>query len=90
MEATQTHSKLNTRVERIIGAILLLPPVLGVLLFVLHLFFSGSYEIPRTSQLGDELMGRFYSGQHTHAAPIYLGLMAIAGAILFKGNESKK
>jgi hypothetical protein len=89
MEPEQAHSKPAVRLERITGIILLIPPVVGVLLFVIYLLFPGSNKILQTAQLGDALMGRFYNGGYVSAAPIYLGLMAIAGSILLKGTDKK-
>lgn len=73
------------KVECIIGLFLLLPPVLGVIAFVLQLFgadtnFSGLYELP------SRWTARVEQGGGMSAAPIYLGLMAIAGVYLIKDS----
>lgn len=64
-----------------IGIILLIPPLLGVLVFVLNMFGA---EI--------DYYYRGYDSDKRPASsiPIYLGLLAIAGAYLIKGNLRRK
>ena len=85
--------KKNVKLERILGIILLIPPVIGVLLFLLNLMVSGIGDIPEMRNLSSEWTGTYASydggGGYTSAAPIYLGLMAIAGALLLKGTDKK-
>ena len=71
------------KIECIIGLLLLLPPILGVFAFILQLFgadthFSSLYHLSSdwTACLND--------GGGMSAAPIYLGLMALAGVYLIK------
>ncbi|MCF2502779.1 hypothetical protein L0663_05275 [Dyadobacter sp. CY107] len=88
--------------NKIIALILLFPPVLSVFLFTIELFINpsggifslgnlGSHwtgDYFSTEQLDDDLLGSTVrgSGGYTSAAPIYLGLMAIAGAMLLKNS----
>lgn len=85
---------IGKRIECIIGIILLIPVFLGVIAFVLCLF-SGSgcfYTLNNLSgtwsySLESYTSRRFDSGISVGAmssAPIYLGLMAIAGVLLIK------
>lgn len=84
--------KQNIRLERIFGIILLIPPIIGVILFLLNLVSDDVGNIPELSNLSSDWTGRIgydTGGGYTSAAPIYLGLMAIAGAILLKGTDKK-
>lgn len=76
-------------IERIIGIILLIPPIIGVLLFTLNLFSNDFGRIVELRNLSSEWTGNYSSdgGGYMSAAPIYLGLMAIAGAYLIKGTS---
>jgi hypothetical protein len=92
MDNTQIKSKLG--LEKIFGIILLIPPLLSVLLFLLNVLTKYSGKMATLSNLSDNWTGGYnYSqgggGGYTSAAPIYLGLMAIAGAILLKGTDNK-
>lgn len=95
METTEKEqSKQNIRLERIFGIILLIPPIIGVLLFLLNLLSNNIGDIPEMKNLSAEWTGTYGYGNdggggYTSAAPIYLGLMAIAGAILLKGTDKK-
>ena len=68
----------------LIGLFLLIPPIIGVLLFLVTLLFDS------VSVLNDFDYGSFWSGSRgddggwSSPMPIYLGLMAIAGAYLIK------
>ena len=78
--------------EQKVGFVLLIPPLLSVFLFL-------------TAQYHDDFRDTFWTGfsvaaysgddsgagagGYTSAVPIYLGLMAIAGAYLIKGNDKK-
>jgi len=92
METTEKEQpKEGIRLERIFGIILLIPPIIGVLLFILNLFSNDMGKIVELGNLSSEWTGN-YSGEgggYTSAAPIYLGLMAIAGAWLLKGTDKK-
>lgn len=89
---TTNQTKKNVKLERVLGSILLIPPVIGVLLFLLNLMDSNIGDIPEMKNLSQEWTGTYGYGNdggggYTSAAPIYLGLMAIAGAYLLKGTE---
>lgn len=89
MENEKEQTSPNTQVERIIGFILLSPPLVSVLLFVLNLLSNDLGKIVKMANLSSEWTGNYSSdgGGYTSAAPIYLGLMAIAGAYLLKGTD---
>jgi hypothetical protein len=89
MKSLKANGRWGSRLERVMGILLLIPPVIGAAVFVTQLIFGGSYQIPHTEQLADGLLGKFYGGQPTPTAPIYLGLMAIAGAILLKWTDDR-
>lgn len=66
--------------EAKIGILFLIPPILGIIKFLLIFiddFDSSRYNI------------HDYGYAATPAIPLYLGLMAIAGAYLIKGNLKK-
>jgi hypothetical protein len=78
--------------ERVIGYVLLTPPIVGVLLFfimVIRKLFSGAV-------LQNYFYDSFWTGfisesdksSYTSSLPVYFGLMALAGAYLIK--DSKK
>lgn len=97
METTgNKQPKQSIKLERIFGIILLIPPILGVLLFLINLFVEDPGRIAELTNLSWKWTGSYdYSSQgggggFTSAAPIYLGLMAIAGAILLKGTDKKE
>lgn len=68
--------------EKIIGAVLLLIPVLSVLMFLFSAL-DGDFDFTDLDDLSSSWTG---SGASMSAAPIYIGLMAVAGSILFKGT----
>ena len=78
--------------EAKLGILFLIPPIIGVVFFILNLFDAGlgfegfpdSWNCIYDYRLGDAM-----SYAATPAIPIYLGLMAIAGAYLVKGNLKK-
>lgn len=94
METQERQSYKNFNLERIVGIIFIIPPILGVLFFLLNVFFQYVGNIPELGNLSSEWTGNYgYNsngggGGYMSAAPIYLGLMAIAGSMLLK--ESKK
>lgn len=100
METTEKEpqklSKQGMRLERYFGIILLIPPTIGVILFLLNLISNDAGDIPEMRNLSIYWTGNYgYAsesggGGYTSAAPIYLGLMAIAGAILLKGTDKKR
>jgi len=70
------------RIEAIIGIILLIPPILGVVAFTLNLFDWGGKFAGM-----DHLSANWTNyGEAMSAAPIFLGLMALAGVYLLKDN----
>jgi hypothetical protein len=87
----QKQSKQSIQLERIFGIILLIPPTIGVILFLLNLVSNDPGNIPELRNLSNNWTGDYDSdgGGYTSSAPIYLGLMAIAGALLFKGTDKK-
>jgi len=92
MENVQREKKV-INLERTLGIILLLPPLVGAFLFLINLFIENPGSIPELRNLGMLWTGILDYGNAsgtTTAAPIYLGLMAIAGAYLFKGTEKKQ
>lgn len=92
MKKNQTSLKLD--IGRLIGIILLIPPVMSVLLFVINLFSEDAGAIARLANLSVQWTGDYgYSrdgggGGFTSAVPMYLGLMAIAGAILLRKADN--
>ena len=73
------------KVECIIGLFCLLPPVLGVFAFVFQLFGADT-NFSELSELSAKWTARFDQGGGMSAAPVYLGLMAIAGVYLIKDS----
>lgn len=78
------------KIECWIGILFLIPPILGVLAFVLQLFdadtnFSTMRDLSSswTTEYGYDQGG---GGGGMSAAPIYLGLMALAGVWLIKDS----
>lgn len=80
------------KVECIIGLFFLLPPILGVFAFVLQLFDAGTDFLEmrnlssRWTTLYDYSHREGGGGGGMSAAPVYLGLMALAGVYLIKGS----
>ena len=89
MPENNNNSDVKVNLEKVVGIILLLPPVIGVLLFLIGLL-GAKLDLKGLSEplfwSGDFSSN---SGGYPSPMPIYLGLMAIAGAILLK-NSSKK
>ncbi len=88
-ENKKNKNFINT--ESIIGFILLTPPIIGVLLFILNLFSKDFGRIVELRNLSAEWTGNFSGdgGGYMSASPIYLGLMVIAGAYLLKGTSER-
>ena len=78
---------IGKRIECIIGIILLVPVFLGVIAFVSNLFGSDG-DFASMSDLSYKWTCDWSgeSGGGMSAAPIYLALMAIAGAYLIKDS----
>jgi hypothetical protein len=96
METTPTtqaqykeESVLTT--EGKVGYFLLIPPLLSVLLFTANFLDFGD-ALSGMRHLSAEWTGDYggQGGGYTSAAPIYLGLMAIAGAMLIKNGRTVK
>lgn len=75
------------KVECIIGLFLLLPPMLGVVAFILQLFDADTH-FSSLRDLSSNWTNDYSSngGGGMSAAPVYLGLMAIAGVYLIKDS----
>lgn len=89
METDKNQSKESARLERVFGIILLIPPILSVGLFFINLIMDNPGDIPELRNLSSKWTGSFDNGGYASTAPIYFGLMAIAGAILLKGTDKK-
>lgn len=80
---------MGKRIEAGLALFLLIPPVLGVIAFVLCLF-GCEWNFAGLSDLSNHWTGSYGydrgGGGYTSAAPIYLGLMAIAGVWLLKDS----
>ena len=73
------------RIECVIGLFLLLPPILGVIAFVLQIFEADT-DFSMMRELSSAWTAKYDQGGGMSAAPIYLGLMALAGAHLTKDS----
>lgn len=75
---TEEEALINgKKFEARIALFLLIPPILGVISFVLCLF-DCEWHFAKMRDLSSEWTG---------SAPIYLGLMAIAGVLLLKDSS---
>lgn len=76
--------------EAKIGILLLVPPIISVIFFILNLMDAklGFEMFPKSWNCISAAWGNGYAA--TPAIPLYMGLMAIAGAYLLKGNLPKK
>jgi hypothetical protein len=90
METQEKKDKSKVTLERVVGIIFLIPPVLGVIFFIFNVFVNRVGDLAELYNLSPEWTGNHSvkGGGYMSAAPIYLGLMAIAGAMLLK--DSKK
>lgn len=86
MENTIIKAK---KIECWIGIFFLIPPLLGVLAFVLQIFDAGT-DFSQMSNLSSSWTTKYGydqgGGGGMSAAPIYLGLMALAGVWLIKDS----
>ena len=74
------------KIECLIGILFLIPPILGVIAFVLCLF-DCNWHFAKMSNLSNSWTCDYYDGGGgMSAAPIYLGLMALAGVWLVKDS----
>ena len=81
--------------EAKIGILFLIPPIIGVIMFIFNLLGTGfdfQYFPDAWNCIYDYSKWEHssYGYAATPAIPLYLGLMAIAGAYLIKGNLKKK
>lgn len=105
MEDPKTPSNNGLiNIEKILGYILLAPPLISVLFFLISVFSEYDSDKNQVVQLGnlspnwtgkiridyDTDRGGGGGGGYMSAAPIYLGLMAIAGALLVSKNSNRK
>ncbi len=76
------------KLEFWLGIFFLIPPILGVIAFVLCLFGIDSHfsKLSNLSSDWTTIFNYYDGGGGMSAAPIYLGLMAIVGAYLIKNN----
>lgn len=77
------------KIQCVLGIFFLIPPILGVIAFILCLFdssadFAEMYDLSeaQTARYGYDQGG----GGGMSAAPIYLGMMAMVGAYLIKDS----
>ena len=88
MEESKNKAK---KIECVIGLLFLIPPILGVIAFVLCLL-GCEWDYATLDNLSGEWTVRYgYSyesggGGGMSAAPVYLGLMALAGVWLVKDS----
>ena len=86
MEESKVKAK---KIECILGILFLIPPILGVIAFVLCLF-DCDWEFATLDNLSAEWTTRYGydrgGGGGMSAAPIYLGLMSLAGVWLVKDS----
>lgn len=73
------------RIECVIGLFLLLPPILGVIAFVLQVFEADT-DFSMMRELSSAWTAKYDQGGGMSAAPIYLGLMALSGVYLIKDS----
>ena len=71
---------IEKRIECIIGILFLIPPILGAIAFTLQLF-NADLDFSDMSDLTDHWT-QYEAGMS--AAPIYLAIMALAGAYMVK------
>ena len=86
--AKRSALKKGKRLQAFIGLLLLIPPVLGVIFFIISVFGGGGrvtqLENLQPHWLADWSFSDGGGGGGMSAAPIYLGLMALAGSYLLK------
>ena len=84
MDTTIVKAK---RIECFIGVFLLLPPILGVIAFVLQRF-NADLDFSQMRDLSSNWTNDYSSegGGGMSGAPIYLGLMALSGVYLIKDS----
>ncbi|GGB94846.1 hypothetical protein GCM10011325_22780 [Dyadobacter sediminis] len=80
--------KKQINVSKIIGYILLTPPVISVLAFMIEIFLDKNL-LRNVVRIGvwNGFVAESGQAAYTTALPFYFGLMAIAGAYLVKDNS---
>jgi hypothetical protein len=88
------QNNTTVSISTVVGYILLTPPLLGVVLFIYTLFdgaflssFSREGDFLDSFSRGAFWSGNYNTGGYSSPIPIYLGLMAIAGAYLIKDGK---
>jgi hypothetical protein len=85
---------MQIKLSKIIGVLLLVPPVVSVLLFAWYIIRNVKSGLTAESvqviflgkfQKGGDWNSESFIAGITSTTPIYFGLMAIAGAILIRG-----
>lgn len=87
---------IEKKIECVIGCILLAPAIIGAFAFILCLF-DCEWDWVRLRDLSSDWTMGYNEGGGMSAAPIYLGIMALAGCYMVKDcfhyfflNEEKK
>lgn len=75
--------------EAKIGILFLIPPIIGVIMFCIELF-NAEFDFEYFPEAWNGIENLHAPYACTPAIPLYLGLMAIAGAYLIKGNLKNK
>lgn len=92
VDLAKSYWSLNWEAK--IGILFLIPPIIGVFIFIFNLINAGFSLRYFSEGWNYEIVGvNFHSSDYsitTPAIPLYLGLMAIAGAYLIKGNLKKR
>lgn len=92
MEQMEMATIKAKKIECLIGILFLIPPILGVVFFIFSVFGASCHSIAQLDELYDGWTACWgYSnngggGGGMSAAPIYLGIMALAGAYLIKDS----
>jgi hypothetical protein len=77
---------IGKKIECILGIIFMIPPFIAVFCFLLNWFGMADGYFVEMSYLGGMWDYHYDQGGASSPAPIYLGLMAIAGAYLVKDS----
>lgn len=79
--------KTEKKFEFFLGIFFLIPPILGVLFFILNLYDLADGRIVEMRNLGGQWRWHDTDGGASMSpAPLYLGMMAIAGVLLVKDS----
>lgn len=79
--------KTEKKFEFFLGIFFLIPPILGVLFFILNLYDLADGRIVEMRNLGGQWDWHSTDGGVSMSpAPLYLGMMAIAGVLLVKDS----